>query len=1273
MKEKWSFWIDCGGTFTDIIAVSSGGKHKVHKLLSHSKHYESAVVQGITDLLGHQNFKESIEELRLGTTVATNAFLERNGVPCALITTLGHRDVLEIRNQNRQNLFDLDIKKVAPLYSSASSIEGRMNAKGEILKELNEEIARFELQRILDNEIKSIAISLLHSTINPAHEIRLREIALEMGFEYVSLSHEVSPIGKYVARTETAVIDSYLSPYLKQYTEDLEKKLDIPNIYYMQSDGGLCKGSELKGHNALLSGPAGGLIGAIDIAKAQGREKIITFDMGGTSTDVAIYDRELSINPTPDFYGLKLLCPMVDIHTVAAGGGSILKYDNGRFQVGPNSAGAFPGPACYRNNGPLTVTDANLFLGRIEVEKFPHIFGENQDLPLDKNIVEKKFKELEKEIGLSAKEIAEGFIDVAVETMSRAIRKVSIERGHDPKDFCLVSFGGAAGQLAIKVAQTLGINEVLIHPHSSVLSAFGMGKAYHQKIATAKTQELLPSPNELATGAFLSNNSSATYHFLMRARGSDHEVEITAIDLLEAKERFSEYHERTFGHAVDEIETVSVSIKLIHNEKKELFFDESPLTIEGEKILSENNTSIIVESGWQAHRNNQGLWTFKELQKAATKKRDKKIELEIFYQRFQFIAEQMGTTLQRLAHSINIKERNDFSCAIFSADCELIANAPHIPVHLGSMDQAVKSVSQNCEVKPGESYILNSPTHGGTHLPDVTIITPVFFKDQLMMWVASRGHHADIGGITPGSMPGNSKLLEEEGVIIPPTRIFSQGKLEIEKIESILTKAKFPVRNLKMNLHDIKAKISANHKGEQELINLASLHSIDHLKNMSEEILDYTHHKIHSVLQGFKDISIKKQINNERHLQVTITQKEDKTIFDFSGSSPLLENNFNAPKPVVNASVMFALRSLLKENIPLNSGVLRAIEIEIPKDSMLNPQENSPVVAGNVETSQAICDIIFQALAVKENSYGSMNNLSLGNHHIQYYETICGGSGATESSNGASAVQVNMTDSLLTDPEVFESRLPILIELMSIRHGSGGNGHKIGGDGVYRRLLFLEEMGVNLITQSRQCPPLGLKDGKNAQRGLNQIEDQGYWKDYPECFSALINNGQRLSISTPGGGGYGAEADTNNNLIFGFGSNMDINQIKKRCPSAKLICRATVKNKEIRYTTYSRIRLGGVADMFEAPGHEVLGLVVSINDQDLSYLDKIECDDNGYQRIEIEAFDDNGEALKCFAYDVIDKKPDVPPTAVYEWLVYSGAFYLNAPHSYLEKIRSYRI
>lgn len=1273
--EKWSFWIDCGGTFTDFVAISDSNEYKVHKLLSHSPHYKSAVVEGIKQVLGHDDYSKSIKEIRLGTTVATNAFLERNGVPCALITTLGHKDVLEIRQQNRPELFDLDIKKIPPLYDYVTSIQGRMNKQGEVIEKLDLEIAKFELQRILDLDIKSIAISLMHATINNMHEVQLGELAYSMGFEYISLSHKVSSIPKYIARTETTVMDAYLSPYLSQYTQDLEQQLGINNILYMQSNGGLCKSNELQGYNALLSGPAGGLIGAVEMARKVGHKKIITFDMGGTSTDVAIYNHELSIDNEPNFYGVKVLSPMVDIHTVAAGGGSILKYDKGRLMVGPESAKAFPGPACYRNGGPLTITDANLFLNRIDPQMFPKVFGKKQSEPLDLDVVKNKFQILSNESGISPKDLAEGFLKIAVETMSRAIRKISIEKGYDPQEFTLVSFGGAGGQLALNVAESLKIKNVYIHPMSSVLSAYGMGLADHSITLNNHYafghEKLIDQAKEK-----LGENLSFQKYFLINAPGSDHIQQINANNIHEANKKFKQLYKEIFNSIlceVPECKTITLKATVVNNLSYPSLHSKAPKIITGPNIINENNTSIIVEDGWTAYLKEDGSWIIKASQaNKINNKNNDQIDLEIFYQRFQFIAEQMGFTLQKMAKSVNIKERNDFSCALFNQKGELIANAPHIPVHLGSMGDAVKAVSRLLNIQPRQSFICNDPSLGGTHLPDITVITPLFIDNHIFMWLASRGHHADIGGITPGSMPGNSTVLDEEGVVIAPVCFAHNNKIDEGLIRSILLSSKHPVRNIEANLHDIKAKLIANINGLNELKSFIAEKTHERTSLMVEKLLHYSDVKMKTLLSPYVGMKAKKIVASDRIIKLEVCKKNNKYVFDFTGTSPELKTNFNTPIPVVKASVLFALRSLIVENIPLNDGLMRSVELIIPKASMLNPSAGKAVVAGNVETSQVICDLIFETLKIKANSQGTMNNISFGNNHYQYYETLAGGSGATQNSDGADAVQVNMTNSLLTDPETFELRFPVLLEMMSIRQGSGGHGDKSGGHGLYRKIKFLERMHVSILSQFRDRSPLGIEGGKSAQRGINQKDTGAELINLPENISLDFSLGESLLISTPGGGGYGTPKKVYRNLVFGFGSNMDLQQIKQRCPSVKLVTRAHVKNVELRYTRFSTERQGGVADMFLAPGHNVFGLLIDIDDEDLKNLDRIECADLGYQRIHVEAYDDNNNMYKAYAYDVIDKKPDIAPTKIYEWLVYSGAYYLNLSKKYLAHIKKFR-
>lgn len=1285
MANKWEFWIDCGGTFTDIVAVAPNDNKITHKLLTKSPHYRSSVVEGIKQIMADEYAPEKIKRVRLGTTVATNAFLERKGVSCALVTTMGLRDVLHIRRQNRPDLFELDIKKAAPLCEGFAHIKERLDAKGEVVTPLDEEVARFELGRLKEQGHNSLAICLMHATINSAHEVRLGEIAKEVGFQYVALSHQVSPVSKFIYRAETTAADAYLTPLLSIYTQELAKEMEGVEFVYMQSDGGLCKAELLKGQNSLLSGPAGGLVGAVKSAAKRGINKIITFDMGGTSTDVAIYDNKLNLDTEPNFHGLTLLAPMLDIHTVAAGGGSILKFDGERFMVGPESAGAYPGPACYRNGGPLTVTDANLFLGRLEADKFPKIFGPNRDEALDEEAARKKFEELAKETGMDAKDVAQGFLDVAANTMARAIKKVSVERGQDPKEFVLASFGGAAGQMACKVAEAVGMREIFVHPYSSVLSAYGIGHADEKFQAKKRVEAPLKNWPHLASFReelekeclkALPKAQEFQTVFYLKARGSDYELAVHAQDLEKASELFEKEYHSLFGlHFEGDIEIASLGLEALLRSgfEGEVREGEEAQSLRGPKVLSSNKTCIVLEPGWKGEKNEHGEW---RLRLAETKQgqfaKNEKIQLEIFYQRFQSIAEQMGHTLQSLAHSITIKERNDFSCAIFTAKGELLSNAPHIPVHLGSMGDAVVAVKNKfkSDIRPGDGFVCNDPNQGGTHLPDLTVITPVFLEGELSLFVASRGHHGDIGGITPGSMPGNSKKLIEEGVIISPIKAFSDGKIQEKKLIEILQNAKWPARNPSQNIHDIKAQHAANLRGVSELVQLSEISGKEHIIKMAEEVLSYSHRKIKSTLKSFEAGAAEIQIADDRFLKLKAGLSNDKLVLDFAGTSPCSDSNFNAPLPVVKASVLFALRCVIKENIPLNDGIARFLDIKIPEGSLLNPRPDSAIVAGNVETSQLICDLVFEALGAKANSQGTMNNLTFGNDNFQYYETLGGGSGATITGDGASAVQVNMTNSLLTDPEVFELRLPVRLELMAVRRGSGGKGARRGGDGLYRRILFLEDCEASMLSQRRKTAPKGILGGERAKRGANLLENAAGAQELDECFQIKVKKGEILNIQTPGGGGHGEDSSKKKNYVFSYGSNMDLAQIKKRCPSSKLEYKAKLRDFELRYSIYSDMRKGGVADTYHAPGKIMYGLIFSMNDEDLAVLDDIECGKGHYSRVERVVEDDNGERFQVYCYDVNDKDPDVPPTAIYRWLVYSGALMLGAPEKYLADLNN---
>lgn len=1283
-KTSFKFWIDCGGTFTDIIAVDERGRHRVEKLLSQSPHYESAVVEGVKTVLGGNIDPERIAEIRLGTTVATNAFLERKGVECGLLTTLGHRDVLEIRQQNRPDLFALDIQKIKPLYKEVAHTKERLDARGETIEPLDEEVTRFELRRLYDEGLRSAAIAFMHSALNPEHELRAKEIAFELGFKHVVCSHETSPLRKYIPRTETSVADAYLTPLLEIYTDYLKKALGVSNILYMQSSGDLCGQDSLRGQNTLLSGPAGGLIGAVKACQRRGMGRVITFDMGGTSTDVALYDGVLEVNNEPEFHGIKLLSPMMDIHTVAAGGGSILKYDGGRFSVGPESAGAFPGPACYRNGGPLTITDANLYLGRLDPKLFPAIFGPEKNRPLDEEIVREKFERLAAETGMSASDVAEGFLEVAANTMARAIKKVSVERGADPEQFVMASFGGAAGQMACKVADAIGIKTVFCHPFSSVLSAYGIGLADEGASAMASvfrdprewSQKELDGLWEKLEAESLEKKAGLEEfeHILnMRPKGGDYELPVSAKSLARAQERFRVDYKKVFGVEFDgDIEAASAKVvgKTRSGYKEEFDLGGKVRVESGPAVIAGSNTCMVVDRGWRGEKNRYGEWILRREEKVLKKGRAEKVELEIFYQKFQSVAEQMGRSLQRMAASITIKERNDFSCALFSKNGELVANAPHIPVHLGSMGDTVRAVLEffKDDISPGDSFICNDPNFGGTHLPDITVVDPVFLEGELSMFAASRGHHADIGGISPGSMPGNSKVLEEEGVVISPMRVVRRGKFMGGEIRRLLVSGKWPSRDPELNLGDIKAQLASNQKALFELQKLARSEGAAKVERMCEAILDYSRKKIEETLENINSGQASVQVAPDRLVALRLVKHKDRLTLDFSGTSPSGKHNFNTPVPVVKASVLFALRCLIKENIPLNDGIARYLEFNIPKGSLLNPTPGDAVVAGNVETSQTICDLVFEALEAKAHGQGTMNNVSFGGDGFQYYETLGGGGGASRLGSGADAVQVNMTNSALTDPEIFESRLPARLELMAVRRGSGGKGRRAGGDGIIRKILFLENAAVNMISQRRKTLPKGLAGGESAAPGRQTRErEDGELLELKECFQADFRSGERLTVYTPGGGGFGP-AERADNIVFAYGSNMDLRQIKKRCPSSRHFGQARLDGFELRYSIYSDARKGGVADTFRAEGKRMFGTLYGMSAEDLAYLDEIECGKGHYGRVENEVVLDNGDQIKVWSYDVNDKDPDVAPTVIYRWLVYSGAYMLGAPNSYLAKI-----
>lgn len=1208
-NNRWQFWIDRGGTFTDLVAQRPDGKIIIHKLLSENpERYSDAPVQGIRDILGIPAGEaiptELIAAVKMGTTVATNALLERKGFRVVLAITKGFRDALRIGYQNRPHIFAREIILPEMLYERVIEIEERYSAHGEELIPLEENSALASLQAAYNDGIRSCAIVLMHGYRYPNHEKRLKALAQKIGFTQISVSHEVSPLMKLVSRGDTTVVDAYLSPILKQYIERVANQLGAVNspssttpikLMFMQSNGGLVDAEQFQGKDSILSGPAGGIVGAVQTSRLAGLEKIISFDMGGTSTDVAHYNGEYERQFETEIAGVRLRSPMMAIHTVAAGGGSILSFDGWRFRVGPQSAGANPGPACYRKGGPLTVTDCNVMLGKIQPEFFPKVFGENGNLPLDVEIVRQKFTQLAAEIGdgRSPEQVAAGFLAIAVEKMANAIKKISLQRGYNVSEYTLCCFGGAGGQHACLIADSLGIKQVFLHPYAGVLSAYGMGLADARSIRErsielqlepqliAKLQQVFAelereAKKELTrqgTGEAKKIEVFRKVH--LKYQGSDSALIVDFGSIAEMKLHFQETHQQRYGFIMPEkeliVETVSVEVvDKIEVPEEEIIFRRSPQPaapvkivkmyaadawrdtpifqrddlqpgdcIKGPAIIVEATGTNVIELGWQAELTERNHLILKKQAGANTEVSTRKwqsaslqkpepVRLEIFNNLFRASAEQMGIILQNTASSVNIKERLDFSCAIFDRNGQLVANAPHIPVHLGSMSESVKALieAKGNSIKPGDVYVSNNPYNGGTHLPDITVITPVFFNEQFppLFYVASRGHHADIGGITPGSMPPNSTTIEEEGILLDNFLLVREGKFREKELLELLTSGKYPARNTNQNIADLQAQIAANERGVQELIKMVEHYGLETVQAYMGFVQDNAEEAVRRAINNLKDGEFSYPMDNGGKIKVKITiNRENRSAkIDFTGTSFQLANNFNAPAAVCKAAVLYVFRTLVDDDIPLNAGCLKPLEIIIPKGSMLNPRYPAAVVAGNVETSQNIVDALYGALNALAASQGTMNNFTFGNERYQYYETICGGSGAGANFDGTDAVQTHMTNSRLTDPEVLEWRFPVLLESFSIRANSGGLGYHRGGNGVIRRLRFLEPMTAAILSGRRIIPPYGLNGGGNGAVGKNWVErSDGTVEELGSTAIVQMQKGDVFVIETPGGGGYG--------------------------------------------------------------------------------------------------------------------------------------------------------
>jgi 5-oxoprolinase (ATP-hydrolysing) len=1195
--SRWQFWIDRGGTFTDFVIRAPDGKLTTHKLLSENpERYKDAAIQGIRETLGVEDGAPLpdgiVEAVKMGTTVATNALLERKGERTVLAVTKGFADQLRIGYQNRPNIFSRRIELPEQLYETVVEIDERYSAEGEVLQPLDADAARAALQGAYDDGIRSVAICFMHGYRYTDHEAAVAAIAREIGFTQVSVSHEVSPLMKFVGRGDTTVVDAYVSPILRRYVDLIAAQVGDARLMFMQSNGGLADARFFQGKDSILSGPAGGIVGAAQTAHMAGFDKIIGFDMGGTSTDVAHYDGEYERAFETQVAGVRMRAPMMNIHTVAAGGGSILHFDGSRYRVGPDSAGANPGPACYRRGGPLCVTDANVMLGKIQPEFFPHVFGPDANEPLDAGVVRERFAALSKKIEdatgdkRSAVQVADGFLKIAVDNMANAIKQISVQRGYDVTEYTLNCFGGAGGQHACLVADALGMTRVFVHPFAGVLSAYGMGLAAQRLIrerAVEKTlTEDLVAELETAVSELGADGSAemqtqgveageietvAKAH--LRYEGTDTALIVDFGPMAEMVKAFEDAHMQQFGFVAPEksniVEAVTVEVigggQEVADEELDLDPDAKPAdplgkaemyaagemrtapvyereglapgaTVDGPAVVIDANATTVVEPGWRAEitRHNHLVMTRVEARQDehAIGTDADPVMLEVFNNLFMSIAEQMGVVLQNTSYSVNIKERLDFSCAIFDDDGDLVANAPHIPVHLGSMSESVKTIIRERAgtVKPGDVFVLNAPYNGGTHLPDVTVMTPVFEEggDRLLFYVASRGHHAEIGGKTPGSMPPDSRHIDEEGVLIDNFQLVDQGRLREKELEELFTTAPYPTRNFHHNLGDLKAQIAANEKGAQELRKMVGHFGLDVVLAYMKHVQDNAEESVRRVIERLSDGAFEYEMDFGARIKVAITVHPEtrSATIDFTGTSPQQNNNFNITHAVAVAAVLYTFRLMVDSDIPLNAGCLKPLDIIIPEDCMLRPKYPAAVVAGNVETSQAITDTILGALGLMGAAQGTMNNFTFGNANHQYYETICGGAGAGADFDGTDAVHTHMTNTRLTDPEILEWRFPVILESFEIRRGSGGAGKHRGGDGVIRKVMFREQMTASMLSGHRRIPPYGMKGGEPGQLGHNYvIRTDGSVTEQGGTDSTEVYAGDVYVIETPGGGGYG--------------------------------------------------------------------------------------------------------------------------------------------------------
>ncbi|MFO1129569.1 MAG: hydantoinase B/oxoprolinase family protein [Rhodospirillales bacterium] len=1193
----WQFWIDRGGTFTDIVARAPDGSLTSRKLLSDDPdRYADAAVEGIRRILrldsGAPIPADRIATVKMGTTVATNALLQRRGEPVLLAITKGFGDALRIGYQNRPNLFARHIVLPEVLYDRVLEIDERVDAQGRVLIPLDEDAAAAGFAAARRAGMQAVAIVLMHGYRYPRHEQRLAELAEAAGFSQLSVSHRVSPLMKLVSRGETTVVDAYLSPVLRRYVDRVSAALGGVRLMFMQSNGGLTDAALFRGRDAVLSGPAGGVVGMIETARKAGFDRAIGFDMGGTSTDVSHFDGVYERSFETQVAGARITSPMLRIHTVAAGGGSVLRFDGSRFRVGPQSAGADPGPASYRRGGPLTITDANLLLGRIQPAHFPKVFGPNGDQALDARVVRAKFEALTAEVNGATGEarpveaVAEGFLAVAVENMANAIKQISVQRGYDVTRYVLNCFGGAGGQHACRIADTLGIPHVLVHPYAGVLSAYGMGlaqiralreRAIEERLDAATLNAIAATADELGgeaaaevAGQGVAGERIAVIRTAqLKYEGTNTALPVTLADAAGMSRAFAQLHLRRYGFvmadrpivvdslAVEAIATAGDADPVVSAAtggateappadtaamwveggwRPVPVYDRRTLPpgqrLPGPAIVSEATATTVIEPGWVGRVTDAADLVLARTvplprRKALGTDADP-VMLEIFNNLFMSIAEQMGAVLANTAHSVNIKERLDFSCAVFDSEGGLVANAPHLPVHLGSMGESIRTVirERTGQMQPGDSYVLNAPYNGGTHLPDITVITPVFDEAgrNLIFFVASRGHHADVGGITPGSMPAMSRSIDEEGALLDNVLLVREGHFREAEMRALLGQGRWPARNPDQNIADLQAQVAANACGTDALRRAVGEFGLTVVEAYMRHVQDNAEENVRRVIHRLDDGAFAYEMDNGAWVRVAVrVDRTDRTaVIDFTGTTAQLANNFNAPTSVCHAAVLYVFRTLVDEEVPLNAGCLKPLTIVVPEGSLLAPRYPAAVVAGNVETSQVVTDALLGAVGAMAAAQGTMNNFSFGNADHQYYETICGGAGAGPDFDGADAVHTHMTNTRLTDPEVLEWRFPVLLRRFCVRRGSGGEGRHRGGAGVIREIVFREAMTATILSNHRRVPPFGLAGGAPGATGRNRVvRARGGEEALAATATVDLAPGDAIIIETPGGGGYG--------------------------------------------------------------------------------------------------------------------------------------------------------